>query len=86
MHPLVRDLYKKLLSVGRDYPLGLAEVRRMAKEKFRKNKDLTGEDLKRAVHYGRYMLKEMIGVVQLKKFRTLKQRYDAPTARPGSDR
>jgi len=87
MHPLVRDLYKKILTVGRDYPSGLTEVRRMAKERFRKRKDVKGayghfqsdvplgDDLKKAVHYGRYMLKEMVGVVQLKKFRALKQRY-----------
>jgi len=77
MHPLVRDLYKRVVSVGRDYPSGLAEVRRIAKDKFRKHKDLADLDaIKRAVHYGRYLLKEMIGVVQLKKFRTLKRRYD----------
>ncbi len=27
MHPLVRDLYKRALLVGRDYPGGLASVR-----------------------------------------------------------
>jgi len=27
MHPLVRDLYKRFLLVGRDYPLGLNYVR-----------------------------------------------------------
>ena len=31
MHPLVRDLYKKLLTVGRDYPAGLDHVRDRAK-------------------------------------------------------
>lgn len=73
----MRDLYKKLLIVGRDYPTGLADVRRKAKQAFLKNKNLTGDDLKRAVSYGRYMLREAIGVVQLKKYRTLKKRYSS---------
>ena len=32
MHPLVRDLYKRALFVGRDYPLGLDYVRRTWKQ------------------------------------------------------
>lgn len=78
MHPLVRDLYKKILVVGRDYPTGLAHVRQKAKEMICKNRDAKGDDLKRAISYGRYMLREMIGIVQLKKYRTLKRRYEDP--------
>jgi len=33
------------------------------------------EEILRAVHRGRYMVKEMIGVVQIKKYRAMKQRY-----------
>lgn len=75
MHRLVRDLYKKILLVGRDYPTGLSEVRRRAKEEFLKRREAEGDELKRAVSYGRYMLKEMEGVIQLKKYRTMKKRY-----------
>lgn len=32
-------------------------------------------ELRKAVGKGRYMIREMIGVIQLKKYRTLKQRY-----------
>ena len=32
MHPLVRDLYKRIILCGRDYPGGLEVVRRKAKE------------------------------------------------------
>ena len=32
-------------------------------------------DINRAVATGRYMVKEMIGVIQLKKYRAMKQRY-----------
>lgn len=78
MHPFVRDLYKKIITVGRDYPTGLAHVRKKAKEMILKHRHAEGAELKRAVHYGRYMLREMIGVVQLKKYRTLKKRYENP--------
>eukprot|EP00808_Paulinella_micropora_P027013 g34077.t1 len=90
MHPLVRNLYKRFLVVGKDYPLGLAFVRRKAKEGIRKNAHLTDDrEIRLAVHRGRGMcsavhpsdycvnriVKELQGVVQLKKYRTMRQRY-----------
>ena len=76
MDPRVRDLYKRILVVGRDYPAGLDHVRERAKAEFGKRAGLTDDvDIKRAIAYGRYMVKEMIGVVQLKKYRTMKKRY-----------
>ena len=76
MDPRVRDLYKRILVVGRDYPAGLDHVRERAKAEFGKRAGLTDDvDIKRAIAYGRYMVKEMIGVVQLKKYRTIKKRY-----------
>lgn len=76
MHPLVRDLYKRFLVVGRDYPKGLDYVRGKAKEAFVANAHLESErDIKRAVARGRYMVRELEGVVKLKKYRTLKKRY-----------
>lgn len=41
MHPLVRDLFKRFLYVGRDYPLPPPYVRDKAREAILKNKDLT---------------------------------------------
>ena len=77
MHPLVRNLYKRIIMVGRDYPGGMDIVRRKTKEYFRKNSDLTeSEDILRAVNSGRWYLKnEIIGVIQLKKYRAMKGRY-----------
>lgn len=73
----VRNLYRRILVVGQDYPTGLDSVRTKAKAEFYKRADITDEvELKRAVNYGRYMVKEMIGVIQLKKYRTIKQRYE----------
>ena len=59
----VRDLYKRIVTVGADYPAGLDYIRKRAKAEFSKRKDITDDvELKRAVNYGRYMVKEMIGV------------------------
>lgn len=34
------------------------------------------EEIMKAVGKGRFMIREMIGVVQIKKYRTMKKRYD----------
>ena len=113
MHPLVRDLFKRFLVVGRDYPLGLSHVRAKAKAAILANAGLTDElAIKRAVGRGRWMVRrtpppsggpsrerpvgddkprpsrsvglsrlslsqvnELIGVIQLRKYRTLRKRY-----------
>jgi hypothetical protein len=113
MHPLVRDLYKRVVFIGRDYPTGWPHVQSIWKNALRNpdncpswyshnnnnnhalsshenggrssgssssNTVTTGsnneEELLRAVHRGRLAVKEMIGVIQLKKYRHVKQRYD----------
>jgi hypothetical protein len=74
--PQVRDLYKRILVVGADYPKGLDYVRERAKAEFAKRANVTDElDFRRAVNYGRYMVKEMKGVIALKKYRAMKARY-----------
>eukprot|EP00494_Astrolonche_serrata_P016071 UN16234 len=76
MDPRVRDLYKRILLVGRDYPLGLDWVRNKAKPWFRQNSHLTDEtDIKSKVAIGRFWVREMLGVIKLKKYRTIKNRY-----------
>jgi len=78
MHRAVRDLYKRFLWVGRDYPLGLAFVRDKAKAAILNNRHLTSErDILTAVARGRWWVKELIGVVQLRKYRAMRQRYSA---------
>ena len=58
MHPLVRDLFKRFLVVGRDYPLGLSHVRAKAKAAILANAGLTDElAIKRAVGRGRWMVR-----------------------------
>ena len=78
MHPLVRNLYKRFMIIGQDYPHpgGLEHVRSKVKEAFFANKHLSDEaELKKAIHRGRYVCKEMIGFMQFKKYRAMRQRY-----------
>lgn len=76
MHPLVRDLFKRFILVGKDYPVPPPFVRNKAHAAIMANRHLTDEvEIKRAVKRGRWMVRELIGVIQLKKYRTLKQRY-----------
>ena len=97
MNPLVRDLYKRVLFVGRDYPhpQGMAYVKKTWKKALRNPENCPScfaadgtvistldskaceKELHKAVARGRHMVREMIGVIQLKKYRTLKARYDS---------
>jgi hypothetical protein len=77
MHPLVRNLYKRFLIVGRDYPQGLAHVRMKVKEAIFQNKHINSDlELKRAISRGRYMVRELQSIVKIHKYRTLKRNYD----------
>jgi hypothetical protein len=84
MHPLVRDLYKRAILVGVDYPRGMEYVRATWKKALRNQQPPAGvwneRDLRKAVAKGRYFIREMEGVIQLKKYRVMKERYGA-TAR-----
>ena len=89
MHPLVRDLYRRVIHVGRDYPTGLPHVREVWKKSIRNPANCPAcyssdpsssqcqEELYHAVNRVRFMVKEMIGVIKLKKYRAMKQRYDS---------
>lgn len=86
MHPLVRDLYKRVIYVGRDYPLGMDYVRNTWKDALRNPQNCPScysdpsspqceKEIRIAVGKGRHMVREMVGIIQLKKYRTMKQRY-----------
>lgn len=74
MHPLVRDLYKRFVTVGHDYPGGWAKLRPRVKAGFEKQAHLEDE-VKRAVNRGRWWVREMQAVIHLKKYRTMKKAY-----------
>ena len=44
MLPIVRDLYKRILMAGREYPKGLSWVREKAKTAFFEKRQLTDEE------------------------------------------
>lgn len=76
MDPKVRDLYKRFLYIGRDYPLGLAYVREKAKHAFMQNSHLEDmTEIKKAIKKGRFIIRDLIGVIQMKKYRALNSRY-----------
>ena len=59
MHPLVRNLYRRALVLGKDYPLEMEEYRRRAKRMFLKNAALEDEiEIRRAVARGRWYLRQ----------------------------
>lgn len=76
MHPLVRNLYKRVLHVGHDYPTGLDHVKQVWKTALQQTHCDNEQELRQAVAHGRRMVQEMIGVIQLKKYRAMKRRYD----------
>ena len=67
----------RYLLVGRDYPLETAVYREQVKNGFRKNAHLSTEDeIVHAVARGRwYLNNEVIGVIKLRKYRTMRARY-----------
>ena len=77
MLPIVRDLYKRFLLAGRNYPQGLAAVRERVKAGFKKNSHLTSEvTINKAVGKGRYWVREVIAISKLHKYRTLRKKYN----------
>ncbi|EKX42044.1 hypothetical protein GUITHDRAFT_74318 [Guillardia theta CCMP2712] len=77
MHPLVRDLYKRFILVGRDYPGGLQIIKKKVKEAFFTNRHLEDDiEIRRAVARGRwYIRNELCAIIQFKKYRVMKERY-----------
>ena len=97
IHPLVRDLYKRALLAGRDYPHpeGMDYVRRKWKMALRDSRNcpscydalsataadpsLSSErcerEIRKSVGRGRHMIREMVGIIQLKKYRVMRSRY-----------
>ena len=82
MHPKVRDLYKKLIFIGKyQYPFDNFPI---LKERFRqeilKHRDLSSDSIefKKKIAFGRYQLREMQAAGHLHKYRMMKKRYYSP--------
>lgn len=76
MNPLVRDLYKRFIVAGAHYPQGLNYVRDKVKIAFFANRDITDDlELKKAIHKGRYWVKEIVAISKMHKYRAMNKRY-----------
>ncbi|KAG2197609.1 hypothetical protein INT47_006672 [Mucor saturninus] len=77
LRPKVIALYKQASS-GRDYPAGYHDFfRPKLKAAFFKKKDLTDEkDILKAIQFGDYIIKEIEMMYYLRKYRTLRKRYN----------
>ena len=76
MNSRVRDLYKRFLLAGKDYYLGLNEVREKVKQAFFENKDLVDElSIKRAIARGRYTARELQNFNRFHKYRNMRKKY-----------
>ncbi|KAK8725242.1 hypothetical protein OTU49_010769 [Cherax quadricarinatus] len=76
LRPQVIQLYKNLLYLGREYPMGYEYFREKLKRSFLKNKDATDpEQIKMMIGRGEFVIKEIEALYMLRKYRTLKRRY-----------
>lgn len=78
MHPQVRQLYKELLYIGREYPKGFPYFRTGLKRVFLKKRELDLKDemaLRAAIDHGRFVYRELEALWFLKKYRVLKKSY-----------
>jgi hypothetical protein len=76
MIPAVRDLYKRLIFLGREYPEGLPYIRKKLKAGFLKNREVTeASQIDVCLSRGEYIVKELEALYKLKKYRHLKKMY-----------
>ncbi|KAI8898883.1 hypothetical protein BC833DRAFT_587897 [Globomyces pollinis-pini] len=75
MHPGVRDLYKQLLYIGREYPKGHQYFKKGLKGAFMKKKNIPESEIQKSIDHGWFVYKELEALWFLKKYRTLKKNY-----------
>ena len=76
--PEIRQLYKRLLFIGREYPGagGLEEVRARVKQGILKHGSVTKpEEYSALIARGEYIYRELEALARLHKYRTLNKRY-----------
>ncbi|KAB7494248.1 LYR motif-containing protein 5 [Armadillidium nasatum] len=72
----VIQLYKTLLFLGREYPMGYDYFRTKLKKAFIKNRNVTDPaEINVLISRGEYVIKEIEALYMLRKYRTLKKRY-----------
>ena len=78
LRPQVIALYKQLVYLGREYPAGYTDFfRPKLKAAFFKKRDLTDEqEILKSIKFGEYIIKELEMMYYLRKYRTLRKRYN----------
>jgi len=79
MDPRVRQLYRVLLFMGREYPTqsgGYSKFRAGLKSKFQTTKITTENDMIQALARGEYVQKELKSLYFLMRYRHLKRNYE----------
>ncbi|EGD91313.2 hypothetical protein H107_01166 [Trichophyton rubrum CBS 202.88] len=78
-HQVVK-VYKELLFLGRDYPLGYAYFRGRLHRAFASQAHITDEaEIKKGIERAEFVKKEVEALYYLKRYRTLKKRYQTPS-------
>eukprot|EP01088_Endostelium_zonatum_P012732 TRINITY_DN269_c0_g1_i1.p2 TRINITY_DN269_c0_g1~~TRINITY_DN269_c0_g1_i1.p2 ORF type:complete len:107 (-),score=24.09 TRINITY_DN269_c0_g1_i1:166-486(-) len=71
-----KDLYKRMLFAGRDYPQGITVFRTGLKKAFLANKnEQDPAKIENALARGEYVLKEILALNSLHKYRSLRRAY-----------
>ncbi|KAK1835913.1 LYR family protein [Podospora conica] len=70
-------IYKELLHLGRDYPLGFDYFRPRLHKAFMANAHLDDEaQIRQGIERAKFVQKEIEALYYLKRYRALKQRYN----------
>ncbi|KAI1120630.1 complex 1 protein [Nemania abortiva] len=70
-------IYKELLHLGKDYPLGFSYFRPRLHRAFMANAQLQKEeDVQKGIERAEFVRKEIEALYYLKRYRTLRKRYD----------
>jgi len=73
----VINLYKELLNLGKDYPLGFDYFRTRLHKAFASNASITDEaEIRKGIERAEFVKKEIEALYYLKRYRALRQRYD----------
>ncbi|KAI0106374.1 complex 1 protein [Nemania sp. FL0031] len=70
-------IYKELLHLGKDYPQGFSYFRPRLHRAFMANAKLQKEeDIRKGIERAEFVRKEIEALYYLKRYRTLRKRYD----------
>ncbi|KAI4130391.1 MAG: hypothetical protein LQ347_003399 [Umbilicaria vellea] len=73
----VLNIYKELLYLGREYPLGYSYFKPRLHKAFASQAELKDvEEIKKGIERAEFVKKEVEALYYLKRYRTLRQRYE----------